>query len=79
MSRDLEFSPRSFLRDRQAVLVHFSTIMASSLDLTFLKDLLKSKTLKGVPLSFSTVLKGDTNPDTTSLRQSRGGSVWNDH
>lgn len=36
MNGDRAFSARAFLRDRQAVLVHFSTVMASRLD--FIRD-----------------------------------------
>jgi hypothetical protein len=57
------FSPRSFLRDRQAVLVHFSTVMARRPELTFPDDLRRAATLRGVPLAFSTIQRGDTNPD----------------
>ncbi|MDX0001582.1 hypothetical protein GOC35_10175 [Sinorhizobium meliloti] len=56
------FSPREFLRSREAVLVHFSTVMARSLDLVFPQDLLQAMGLKGVPLSFSTIQRGDSNP-----------------
>jgi hypothetical protein len=56
------FSPREFLRDRQAVLVHFSTVMTAHPELVFPDDLIKAMTLVGVPLSFSTIQRGDTNP-----------------
>ena len=62
MTDDRAFSPRAFLRDRQAVLVHFSTVMANRPDLTFPNDLRQAQSLEGVPLSFSTILPGDTNP-----------------
>lgn len=65
-----DFSPREFLRERQAVLVHFSTLMASRLDLTFPNDLRQAMSLKGVPLSFSTIVAGDTNPQANG----RGGA-----
>src|SRR5271156_6056087 len=58
----LAFSPRAFLRTRQAVLVHFSTVMAERPDLLFPGDLGRAITLKGAPLSFSTIQVGDTNP-----------------
>jgi hypothetical protein len=64
------FSPRAFLRNRQAVLVHFSTVMAEHLDLVFPNDLRQAITLKGAPLSFSTIQTGDTNPHMTG----RGGA-----
>jgi hypothetical protein len=56
------FSPREFLRERQALLVHFSTIMATCMELVFPRDLRKAMALSGVPLSFSTIQRGDTNP-----------------
>lgn len=64
------FSPREFLRCRQAVLVHFSTLMASRVDLAFPDDIGQGMTLTGVPLSFSTIQVGDTNPQM----QGRGGA-----
>lgn len=66
----IPFSPRSFLRDRQAVLVHFSTVMARRPELTFPDDLRRAATLRGVPLAFSTIQRGDTNPDGAG----RGGA-----
>ena len=56
------FSPREFLRSRHAALVHFSTVMARRLDLMFPNDMRRAMTLKGVPLAFSTIQLGDTNP-----------------
>jgi hypothetical protein len=64
------FSPRAFLRSRQAVLVHFSTVMAGRPDLLFPEDLRQAITLKGAPLSFSTIQDGDTNPHMAG----RGGA-----
>jgi hypothetical protein len=64
------FSIREFLRSRGALLVHFSTIMARRLDLVFPADLHNAMTLRGVPLSFSTIEVGDTNPHVTG----RGGA-----
>jgi hypothetical protein len=68
--RRSKFSPRAFLRSRQAVLVHFSTVMAERLDLVFPEDLQQAIRLKGAPLSFSTIQAGDTNPHVTG----RGGA-----
>jgi len=62
------------LRSRQAALVHFSTVMAERLDLIFPKDLQQAITLKGAPLSFSTIQVGDTNPHMTG-RDGAEGSV----
>lgn len=56
------FSPREFLRRRQAVLVHFSTVMSSHPELLFPGDMHQAAKLRGVPLAFSTILCGDGNP-----------------
>jgi hypothetical protein len=64
------FSPRAFLRSRQAALVHFSTVMAERSDLVFPNDLRRALTLKGALLSFSTIQTGDTNPHMVG----RGGA-----
>jgi len=53
---------RQFLRDRGALLVHFSTLMARDPSRYFPNDLLTARTLQGVPLAFSTILRGDSNP-----------------
>src|SRR5271166_413602 len=62
------FSPRQFLRTRQAVLVHFSTVMSGS-ELPFPEDLHNAMNLKGEVLSFSTIQLGDTSP-----HRGRGGA-----
>jgi hypothetical protein len=64
------FSPREFLRKRQAVLVHFSTVMATRMDLAFPQDLQQAISLSGARLSFSTIQAGDTNPHM----EGRGGA-----
>jgi hypothetical protein len=71
----VSFSPREFLRGRQAALVHFSTLMTSRPDLTFPNDLRQAMTLKGAPLAFSTIQPGDTNPHMTGGRGGAEGSV----
>jgi hypothetical protein len=53
---------RLFLRNREAFLVHFSTIMARDSDRCFPDDLLNAWTLRDVPLAFSTIQRGDSNP-----------------
>jgi hypothetical protein len=53
---------RLFLRDREALLIHFSTLMAGDPGRCFPDDLLNARPLRGVPLSFSTIQRGDTNP-----------------
>jgi hypothetical protein len=57
-----DFLIRDFLSSRGALLVHFSTIMARRQDLVFPADLRNAITLRGAPLSFSTIEVGDTNP-----------------
>jgi hypothetical protein len=63
------FSPRVFLRQRGALLVHFNTVMGCEA-LPFPTDLQNAMRLKGVALSFSTIQLGDTNPHA----QGRGGA-----
>lgn len=75
MNSQDEFSPRRFLRDRQAVLVHFSTVMTRHPELTFPDDLLRAMTLKAIPLGFSTIQKGDTNPFVEDGRGGAEGSI----
>lgn len=57
-----DFSAKEFLRERQAILVHFSTVMGERADLAFPDDLVRATSLRNEPLSFSTILAGDTNP-----------------
>jgi hypothetical protein len=58
----VEFSIRQFLRSRKALLVHFSTTRARSVELGFPEDLKRAMSLRGVSLSFSTVTIGDVTP-----------------
>ena len=58
----VSFSPREFLRSRQAVLVHFSTVMTSRPELMFPHDMMQAMALTGISLAFSTIQPGDTNP-----------------
>jgi hypothetical protein len=58
----VSFLAREFLRSRQAVLVHFSTVMTSRPELTFPDDMRQAMGLTGIPLAFSTIQLGDTNP-----------------
>ena len=44
------------------VLVHFSTLMTSRPDLVFPDDMRQAMGLTGIPLAFSTIQPGDTNP-----------------
>lgn len=70
-----EFSAREFLRSRRAVLVHFSTVMSARSDLIFPDDLRRALSLANVPLSFSTIQPGDTNPYVVGGRGGAEGSV----
>jgi hypothetical protein len=56
------FSTREFLRSREALLVHFSTLMTNHPDLVFPHDLRNAMTMKSDPLSFSTIQAGDVGP-----------------
>lgn len=51
---------RKVLCDEQALLVHFSTVMADRQDLLFPRDLQRAMELVDVDLSFSTILVGDS-------------------
>ena len=53
---------QGFLASKQALLVHFSTVMARRDDLLFPNDLERAATLSEVAPSFSTIQKGDTPP-----------------
>lgn len=50
---------RDFLISRDAVLVHFSTPMARDPSRHFPHDMINALSLSGVPLSFSTIQRGD--------------------
>src|SRR5262245_10058820 len=66
---DDEFSVREFLRERKALLVHFSTVMARRRDLLFPEDLDRATRLHEVPLSFSTILQTDIGPNDPKVEQ----------
>jgi hypothetical protein len=51
---------RAFLKLRNAVAVHFSTVMTRHQDLLFPDDLKQAMALSGLTLSFSTIQPGDT-------------------
>ena len=51
---------RACLKSRNAVAVHFSTVMTRYQDLLFPDDLKKAMALSGIALSFSTIQPGDT-------------------
>lgn len=61
MSGDKKFSLRQFLKDREALLVHFNTPMSGHCT-GFPDDLHQASKLKGVPLSFSTIQANDRGP-----------------
>ena len=63
---------RQFLRERQALLVHFSTPMAVTASRHFPYDLQNASTLTNVPLSFSTIQQGDGNPHETENPAAQG-------
>lgn len=56
------FSIREFLRERQALLVHFSTPMSNHREIYFPQDLQTAAQLQGRGLFFSTVQAGDVGP-----------------
>lgn len=74
-----DFSIRSFLRERQALLVHFSTLMSNHPALVFPDDLRQAAGLADVPLSFSTIMAGDVGPyqrdDMHPADANAGGSI----
>lgn len=53
---------RKLLRERQALLAHFSTVMADEPNPPFPNDLLNAIALRDATLSFSTIQIGDRNP-----------------
>ncbi len=55
MNQPEEFSIRDFLRQRQALLIHFSTVMGRE-EFVFPDDLRNAMTLVDTPLSFPTIL-----------------------
>jgi hypothetical protein len=59
---DRTFSIRDFLRERRALLVHFSTLMSNHPDLVFPHDLRNAMTMRSDPLSFSTIQVTDVGP-----------------
>ena len=56
---------RAFLQQRQALLVHFSTVMSSHDEFLFPEDMRNAMRLVGEPLSFSTILATDVAPFQT--------------
>jgi hypothetical protein len=69
---------RNFLRDRKALLVHFSTPMSGHDDLLFPEDMRTAMGLVGHPLSFSTILSTDVGPYQTAIppgEANAGGSI----
>jgi heterotetrameric sarcosine oxidase gamma subunit len=71
------FSSRSFLRHREALLVHFSTPMSTKHPTGFPDDLRCAAAGVGHPISFSTIQVGDHGPFQcgASADASAGGSV----
>lgn len=65
---------RDFLIAREAVLVHFSTVMASDPSRHFPHDMTNAMSLVGIPLAFSTIQKGDRfDPNDTGKGGAEGG------
>ncbi len=62
MSSQPPFSIRSFLRNQEALLVHFNTPMSTKHPTGFPADLEDAKTLCGQRLSFCTIQKNDRGP-----------------
>lgn len=62
MSSPPAFSVRSFLRNQEALLVHFNTPMSRNHPTAFPSDLMVAKTLVGQRLSFCTIQKDDRGP-----------------
>jgi hypothetical protein len=62
MGTSSPFSIRSFLRIREALLVHFNTPMSVNHPTGFPDDLRHAKGLVGHPISFSTIQVGDRGP-----------------
>ena len=60
--RNRRFSVRSFLKEREALLVHFSTAYSVHPDVSYPDDLRRAARLRDEVLSFSTILKGDVGP-----------------
>jgi hypothetical protein len=69
------FLPREFLRSRNAILVHFSTVMTSHPDLMFPQDMRRALTLQVAPWAFSTIQPGDSNPHLFGGRGGAEGSI----
>ena len=61
MSSVSDFSPRAFLRQREALLVHFNTPMSEHRT-GFPEDLHDAANLRDTPISFSTIQVGDRGP-----------------
>lgn len=76
MSAAVIFSPRKFLKERNALLVHFNTPMSEH-ETGFPEDIRNAMTLRGVPISFSTIQAGDLGPCNISPASAAnaGGSV----
>lgn len=76
MTDGLPFSVRAFLREREALLVHFNTPMSGH-PKCFPDDLHGAATLAEQPLSFSTIQTGDRGPHQggNPAHANAGGSV----
>jgi len=71
-----EFSVRGFLRERKALLVHFSTCMSChESEYLFPEDLRNAQSLVGKSLSFSTILQDDVGPFDANGQPNRGNAA----
>ena len=77
MCMTTSFSIRNFLRQKEALLVHFNTPMSVNHPTGFPGDLHNAKALAGYRLSFSTIQAGDRGPwqDGNPADANAGGSV----
>lgn len=72
------FSIREFLREREALLCHFSSPMRACRSIIFPDDLTKAMELKEKLVCFSTILAGDIGPSQlhkSANRENAAGSV----
>jgi hypothetical protein len=71
------FSVRHFLKQREALLVHFNTPMSQKHPTGFPNDLRHAMNLLGIPISFSTIQVGDLGPCQVPnpAASNAGGSV----
>ena len=69
------FSIRNYLREREALLVHFSSPLRECRSLTFPDDLQKAIELEEKVLCFSTILATDVGPAQDNCNQNKANST----